>query len=159
PIPWDETHEKALIKAETVKPDRLRQVWFAGAHADVGGGYPDDGLSLVPLGWMIGEASESEKGLRFIPSIVAEFAALANPTGRVYDPRSGFGALYRYQPRDAQKLLGKGNTPIVAGSVMTRIASGTEGYAPISLPEKIEVLPPFGPPVAFTPHAVKAALT
>jgi hypothetical protein len=147
---------KALAKDGDVQPDRLRQVWFAGAHASVGGGYPDDGLSLVALGWMIGEAQD--KGLRFMPSIVAEFAALANPTGRMYDPRSGLGAFYRYQPRDAQKLLGEGNTPLVYGSVMTRIASGTEGYAPISLPEKINVLPPHGPPVAFTEEAVKLAL-
>ncbi|MFL5063189.1 MAG: phospholipase effector Tle1 domain-containing protein, partial [Xanthobacteraceae bacterium] len=34
-------------------PGRLRQVWFAGAHSDVGGGYPNDGLSFVPLCWMI----------------------------------------------------------------------------------------------------------
>jgi uncharacterized protein (DUF2235 family) len=162
PIPWDETKEKELVKKKElakdgdVQPDRLRQVWFAGAHASVGGGYPDDGLCLVALGWMIGEAQD--KGLRFMPSIVAEFAALANPTGRMYDPRSGLGAFYRYQPRDAQKLLGEGNTPLVYGSVMTRIASGTEGYAPISLPEKINVLPPHGPPVAFTEQAVKLAL-
>jgi hypothetical protein len=156
PIPWDETKEKELAKDGDVQPDRLRQVWFAGAHASVGGGYPDDGLSLVALGWMIGEAQS--KGLRFMPSIVAEFAALANPTGRIYDPRSGLGALYRYQPRDVQALLGEGNTPLVYGSVMTRIVSGTEGYAPISLPQKINVLPPYGPPVAFTEQAVKAAL-
>ena len=162
PIPWDETKEKELVKNKQpakdgdVPLDRLRQVWFAGAHASVGGGYPDDGLSLVALGWMIGEARD--KGLRFMPSIVAEFAALANPTGRIYDPRSGLGTLYRYQPRDIQKLQGEGNTPLVHGSVMTRIVSGTEGYAPISLPEKINVLPPYGPPVAFTVQAVKEAL-
>jgi uncharacterized protein (DUF2235 family) len=38
----------------------LAQVWFAGVHADVGGGYgPDDSgarLSDIPLGWMAGEA-------------------------------------------------------------------------------------------------------
>ena len=147
PIPWDETAEKKLVKIGAVEPGRLRQVWFAGAHADVGGGYPDDGLSLVALGWMIGEAAD--KGLRFMPSIVADFAALATPTGRIYDPRSGLGALWRYQPRDTQLLLGEGNTPIVYGSVMTRIVCGTEGYAPISLPQDIAVLPPYGPPVAF----------
>jgi uncharacterized protein (DUF2235 family) len=137
PIPWDE--------AKTVQPERMLQVWFPGAHADVGGGYPDDGLSFVSLCWMIGEAAS--KGLRFMPSIVDNFAALATPTGRIYDPRSGFGAFYRYQPRDVQKLMGQGVTPVVHGSVMTRIVSGTEGYAPISLPQNIAVLPPFGPQI------------
>lgn len=36
------------------------QVWFAGVHADIGGGYPEieSGLSKYPLLWMIGEATK-----------------------------------------------------------------------------------------------------
>jgi uncharacterized protein (DUF2235 family) len=36
----------------------VKQVWFAGVHADVGGGYPEarSGLSKFPLDWMIEEA-------------------------------------------------------------------------------------------------------
>jgi uncharacterized protein (DUF2235 family) len=36
----------------------IKQVWFAGVHSDVGGGYPESesGLSKYPLAWMIGEA-------------------------------------------------------------------------------------------------------
>lgn len=38
----------------------LKQVWFAGAHSDVGGSHPPDAngalLSDIPLGWMIREA-------------------------------------------------------------------------------------------------------
>lgn len=39
-------------------PQDIRQVWFAGVHADIGGGYPEaeSGLSKFPLLWMIGEA-------------------------------------------------------------------------------------------------------
>ena len=33
----------------------LKQVWFAGAHADVGGGYADSGHSVHVLGWMVSE--------------------------------------------------------------------------------------------------------
>lgn len=34
------------------------QVWFAGVHADIGGGYPPEasGLSRLPLEWMLNEA-------------------------------------------------------------------------------------------------------
>jgi uncharacterized protein (DUF2235 family) len=37
----------------------VKQVWFAGVHSDVGGGYPESesGLSKVPLDWMIQEAT------------------------------------------------------------------------------------------------------
>jgi uncharacterized protein (DUF2235 family) len=39
-------------------PQDIRQVWFAGVHADVGGGYPEveSGLSKFPLHWMIEQA-------------------------------------------------------------------------------------------------------
>lgn len=43
----------------------VRQVWFAGVHSDVGGGYPNDeaGLSRIALAWMVHEAQAA--GLRF----------------------------------------------------------------------------------------------
>ncbi len=165
PTLWDEKWEKDLASKGRVPPGRLMQVWFAGSHADVGGGYPDDGMSYVPLNWMIGEAAA--KGLRFVPAIVEGFAGLAAPTGRIYDSRAGLGAFYRYQPRDAQALQdatdlpnpqGARITPVVHSSVITRIVSGTDGYVPISLPMNIEVLPPFGPPVAFDKAKVQQAL-
>ncbi|WP_209443143.1 DUF2235 domain-containing protein [Falsiroseomonas frigidaquae] len=34
----------------------IRQVWFAGAHSDVGGGYTDRRLAEIPLLWMAEEA-------------------------------------------------------------------------------------------------------
>jgi uncharacterized protein (DUF2235 family) len=37
---------------------RLEQVWFAGVHSDVGGGYPQTGLSDVALAWMRNRAGE-----------------------------------------------------------------------------------------------------
>lgn len=37
----------------------LRQVWFPGAHADVGGGYPEMGLSDAALVWMANEAKKN----------------------------------------------------------------------------------------------------
>jgi uncharacterized protein (DUF2235 family) len=35
----------------------VRQMWFPGAHADVGGGYSDDKLAAAPLEWMFTEAA------------------------------------------------------------------------------------------------------
>jgi uncharacterized protein (DUF2235 family) len=39
-------------------PRDLKQVWFAGVHCDVGGGYPEaqSGLSKIALEWMLNEA-------------------------------------------------------------------------------------------------------
>ena len=40
--------------------ERFCQVWFAGVHSDVGGGYDDAGLSDVALDWMIDQARSFE---------------------------------------------------------------------------------------------------
>jgi uncharacterized protein (DUF2235 family) len=47
----------------------IRQLWFAGVHSNVGGGYVDAGLSDIALRWMMDEASAH--GLLLNPSYVA----------------------------------------------------------------------------------------
>jgi uncharacterized protein (DUF2235 family) len=157
PLPWDEAAERDLQGRPLGLPaDRLLQVWFAGVHANVGGGYPDDSLSYVPLCWMIEQASL--KGLKFRKDIVALQAGLATPAGRLYDSRSGFGMFYRYQPRDVTALMG-GERPLIHHSVITRMALGAGGYAPISLPYELDVLLPYGPKVAFSAADAAGRLT
>lgn len=46
------------------KPNQtLEQVWFVGAHCDVGGGYADSTLSDLALGWMAEKADACGLGL------------------------------------------------------------------------------------------------
>jgi uncharacterized protein (DUF2235 family) len=59
-----------------IRDERISQVWFAGVHSNVGGGYPNDGLSYVSLQWMMREAEH--QGLRFEDSIWAEQQSLAD---------------------------------------------------------------------------------
>lgn len=47
----------------------LEQVWFAGVHSDVGGGYRDPALSEIPLLWMVDRARAC--GLAFEPDRLA----------------------------------------------------------------------------------------
>jgi uncharacterized protein (DUF2235 family) len=56
------------------EPQDIRQVWFAGVHCDVGGGYPekDAALSKYPLLWMIDEAVAA--GLSVNPRTVNQLA-------------------------------------------------------------------------------------
>ena len=49
---------------------RLEQRWFAGAHSDVGGGYPDRNLSDITLRWMQDRARET--GLLVTPIAVED---------------------------------------------------------------------------------------
>ncbi|MEV7886418.1 DUF2235 domain-containing protein [Streptomyces sp. NPDC002817] len=48
----------------------LKQVWFAGVHADVGGGYKEAGLSDVALLWMVDQARRY--GLDFDTDVLGE---------------------------------------------------------------------------------------
>jgi uncharacterized protein (DUF2235 family) len=49
-------HRKSFAPAVWQKPagwsGEIEQTWFVGAHCNVGGGYPDHGLSDMALGWM-----------------------------------------------------------------------------------------------------------
>ncbi|WP_128548255.1 DUF2235 domain-containing protein [Larkinella soli] len=51
---------KPILWGPVETTDRMEQVWFAGAHSDVGGGYPEDAqgrrLARVPLRWMLKRA-------------------------------------------------------------------------------------------------------
>jgi uncharacterized protein (DUF2235 family) len=47
------------------KDQHVEQVWFAGVHCDVGGGYPEHEISDIPLLWMVNRARSS--GLSFCP--------------------------------------------------------------------------------------------
>ena len=66
----------------------LKQVWFAGVHADIGGSYkPDkDGslLSDIPLGWMMREAKNA--GLEFEPHLTKRLKP--SPTATLHDSSS-----------------------------------------------------------------------
>ncbi len=49
--------------------ERLRQIWFAGNHSDIGGSYPEaeSRLSDIALEWMIREATAVPNGLKTGP--------------------------------------------------------------------------------------------
>lgn len=163
PLLWDEVHEKKLIEGGEVANDRLQQVWFAGMHADVGGGYPDESLSYVSLLWILEEAEKAD--LRTVKVITDRHRALASSFGPIHDSRAGPGAYYRYQPRRIGAWLDppEAHTTIlrdpamrhssgqprgllrsvkVHESVVARIAGGTDGYAPITLPADFDIVPP-----------------
>ena len=87
PVLWNEVVPDPAVPGSpariTLGRDRIQQVWFAGVHANVGGGYPDDGLAYAALDWMMSEASTC--GLRFYGPPRAEAAARVDPHGEQYD--------------------------------------------------------------------------
>jgi len=65
---------------------KIEQVWFAGAHADVGGGYVTRALADIPLVWMAEKATSD--GLALDWSCLPDKARL-NPLAATHNSSSG----------------------------------------------------------------------
>ena len=136
PVLWDESTE--------TDPERIQQVWFAGAHSNVGGGYPKDELAFVSLEWMKRHAEAA--GLRFLPDPPSMVVAQPNPHGALYDSRAGLSAYYRYKPRSLAELCHDQDAgvevahPKIHHSVMERLRENQAPYPAIGIPADYEVV-------------------
>lgn len=140
PVLWNQS--------KTPDPERIEQVWFAGVHSNVGGGYPRQGMSLSALDWMMHRAEQH--GLRFVPADRLSYRYHGDVDDKMYDSRAGVGVFYRWKPRDVEALCqANGITPKLHRSVFERIARNTDGYAPGSVPPCLTVVSKSAP-VAVT---------
>jgi uncharacterized protein (DUF2235 family) len=103
----------------------LEQVWFAGVHCDVGGGYREPELSEIPLLWMAEKASGC--GLEFKPDhLVVRTTGIdpekrrsgievaPAPGGDLHESRTGF---YRLLPAHDRLLDGDERARVDGGAV------------------------------------------
>jgi uncharacterized protein (DUF2235 family) len=100
---WPSDPPETLPDKKNLKPidrQRISQVWFVGVHCDIGGGYPQDGLSYVTLDWMIKRAA----GLQIIDSQREMLRASIGPYDMLNDSRSGLAGYYRYDPRNLREI-------------------------------------------------------
>ncbi|GLC25690.1 DUF2235 domain-containing protein [Roseisolibacter agri] len=121
-----------------ITPDRtqrVEQMWFAGVHSNVGGGYPDSGLSDHALHWMLDRAQSA--GLALDPAVVA--ALKLRDDGQLYDSMSRF---YRTMGEHRRELFverrAKDGRPIhtfesVHDSVLARHRVSKPPYQPDNL--------------------------
>jgi uncharacterized protein (DUF2235 family) len=112
-------------KRDDAEDQTLEQVWFAGVHCDVGGGYRDPELSEIPLLWMAAKARAC--GLAFKPDHLvlkqtgfdledrrAGIELAPDPAGELHDSRTRF---YRLLPAYDRRLAGENRAPVDGGSV------------------------------------------
>ncbi len=119
-----------------------QEVWFAGVHSDVGGGYPNDETAFEPLLWIADQAAN--QALVFDQAALDRFRARLYPQALIHDSRRGFASIYRYAPRSIALSPAEGGTPVVHHSALEKMASGADGYAPLGLPPGFRVLPANG---------------
>jgi uncharacterized protein (DUF2235 family) len=173
PLLWDESGESVVppdpaTGKRCTSDEHISQVWFAGVHSNVGGGYPDDSLACVSLNWMMAEAIAC--GLRFKlapnsdPDAIVHARSAQDKDGRLYDSRSGLGGYYRYGPRKLADLCNmilssdrrdrvRINIPKIHESVFERTRVRAHLYAPIGLPERYEVVMSDGMIIPAVGHA------
>lgn len=79
------------------KPNQaMEQIWFVGAHADVGGGYVDQPLSDITLQWMQEKAKLNGNGLEVDPNQEPKCDPNKYVAAKVTDSFEGFAlGLYR----------------------------------------------------------------
>ena len=115
------TFHPIIWNPELKEHQKMEQVWFAGAHTDVGGGYAEQQLSDISLEWMLGKAQPS--GLR----IYTKHSVKVNPDvdGTMHDPFDGAMPWRRLERSWDSKTYGD---PQVHESV-TRRSHGTDNQS------------------------------
>ncbi len=164
---------RAMFQANHFRPEKLKEdqsykeVWFAGSHCDVGGGYEEkDGtVSKVPLEWMLTEATaqgllldQANKGhlLNSRPDHPP-----ADPLGTVHESLAGMWHIAellpmrkyrgdagekRWQPphfwkrRTMQTFVPGCTRPTIHSSVVQRISQKPD-YKPSNLPAEYDIEP------------------
>ncbi|MDD9302195.1 MAG: DUF2235 domain-containing protein [Desulfobacter sp.] len=137
-------------------PGRITEVWFAGAHSDVGGGYRYDGLFDVALDFLLGEFVIRDLGLKILPPKPKDFqnpacrklglayddvAIQPNPMGRSHQQDRSFLVECALSDRDLRVHVdenhpqGAAPLPWVHYSVVARI-HGNRDYRPVSLSKR-----------------------
>jgi uncharacterized protein (DUF2235 family) len=85
--------EPTLWEYKPKQGQTIEQVWFTGVHTDVGGGYPETGLSDITLDWMIGKARDA--GLAFDQAVMDGYPLHPDPLGTLHNSKKG---LYSVTP-------------------------------------------------------------
>jgi uncharacterized protein (DUF2235 family) len=180
---WDEnqTFMHNRFNLAHAEPQDSLQVWFAGVHGDVGGGYPEaqSAISKYPLIWMIEEAVKA--GLTVNPATVNHLAwgvprkgspysyVAPDVAGELHDSMNPAWRALEYLPKkDRYKewksrpsFLGRyipGAEPrvipkeaFIHESVVRRMEAVPD-YKPVNLPSRYQTIPiPVEPASATSP--------
>jgi uncharacterized protein (DUF2235 family) len=152
------------------EPQDILQVWFAGVHADIGGGYPEkqSGLSKYPLLWMINEATRC--GLQVNQATVNQLAwgiqrkgspfsyVAPDVRGDLHVSLSGAWWLLEYLPKSAKYrewperqvyygwYIPDGEPRLIPDGAWVHESAllrmdALPGYRPVNLPKQYEKFP------------------
>ncbi|WOO42038.1 DUF2235 domain-containing protein [Rubellicoccus peritrichatus] len=114
-------------------PDAV-ELWFPGAHSDVGGGYAHSDLSNGALKWMIGESDRF--GLAFRPEVIPYINA--NSLGVIHNSYKGLFSKLRSRPRNIPAMVEANHSQFHQSAIDRQIVSPIE-YPPYHVTRILEV--------------------
>jgi len=126
PVMWD---------VECLENQSVRQVWFAGMHTDVGGGYKDQALAGIPLVWMTDMAVKHGMLVykKYREIVSKRNMIKENENGEMHNSRSGlWGWLYRCEPRSWKE--DRVDKPVIHQSVLQRTRNQQNEEQPVYQP-------------------------
>ncbi len=158
----------------------VREVWFAGVHGDIGGGYPESGSGLgkLPLDWIIEETRAL--GLRYRTATVNKLVKGERDDGKhvAPDPLAAMhvslkGAWWVLEYLPSRKVRGREfcgiNFPLGAPRVLPEGAEisphvwtrhdADESYRPPNLPPRPAAAPPAAPAAGPVPEETRSTGT
>jgi len=110
------------------------QVWFTGAHSDVGGGYRERDLADIALRWLADRAGRC--GLDFDPGAFGDPAG-ANPEGKLHNSLSVFFRLFGAADRPS----GQADAPSESLAASAHDRHTAMAYSPANLVSYLEGSP------------------
>jgi uncharacterized protein (DUF2235 family) len=129
------------------------QLWFAGVHCDVGGGYlePEAGLSKIALQWMVEEAEK--QGLRtlqaakdvVIPDKDSPQYVAPNPLAMQHESLKGFWWVLEWIPKRIRDPANNYAARWILHRGRPRYIEAGAGFHP-SVKERMQGLPSYRPP-------------
>lgn len=102
----------------------VQQVWFAGVHSDVGGGYAECGLSDISLGWMLENAIKN--GIEVVSDAAAQYKNI-DAKHALDQAHESWSPLWGFPERRSVPA-----NAVIANSVDVRVSAGI-GYHPPNL--------------------------
>ncbi len=126
----------------------VQQVWFCGAHGNVGGGYEDMGLASIAFIWLKEKAQSC--GLEFDQQYIQDnYYKEQNHLGELRDSAVG---VFKWLPKRDRTIgeLGEDGSTVITGeciheSVLLRRKEMGDGYAPPNLTAEIHTKVPVVP--------------
>jgi len=140
--------EPTLMDPDPIRLERIVEVWFAGDHANVGGGWATDKLSDITLDFLLSRTSSGyakddttkpgdESWGLYLSAVKADktdgVVAVTKDGVSVVDPeplgqvRHWFSNLYNYRPRKLPLHA------VISDTVFERMKTSTPVYAPQSI--------------------------